>query len=73
MGPWDMIALIHGIEHFYSWEAPELLRQCWEILTPGGQLILVSTPTEGLNAFSDMWETGNPEAPDRQPDRMRFA
>lgn len=40
-GPWDIIALIHGIEHFYQWEAAELVRQCWEMLTPnGGQLIL---------------------------------
>jgi hypothetical protein len=36
----------------------------------GGQLILASTPTEGITGFSDLWETGNPEAPDRAPDRM---
>jgi predicted SAM-dependent methyltransferase len=39
-GPWDIIALIHGIEHFYRWEAPEVMRGCWELLSPGGQLIL---------------------------------
>ena len=40
MGPWDRIALIHGIEHFYRWNAVALVKQCREILVPGGQLIL---------------------------------
>lgn len=39
-------------------------------LGTGGQLILVSTPTEGLTAFADYWEAGNPDAPDRKRDRM---
>lgn len=38
-------------------------------LGTGGQLLLVSTPTEGLTSFADVWETGNPEAPDRKPNR----
>lgn len=38
--PWDMIALIHGIEHFYIWDAFQLVRECYELLAPGGQLIL---------------------------------
>lgn len=39
-------------------------------LGTGGQLLLVSTPSEGITIFSDYWETGNPEAPDRMPDRF---
>lgn len=36
----------------------------------GGQILLFSTPSEGITAFADMWETGNPEAPDRRRSRM---
>jgi hypothetical protein len=39
-------------------------------LGTGGQLLLISTPTEGITVFSDYWETGNPDAPDRMVDRM---
>ncbi len=39
-------------------------------LQTGGQLLLISTPTEGITIFSDYWEAGNPEAPDRAPGRM---
>lgn len=35
----------------------------------GGQVLLVSTPTDGITAFADYWETGNPDAPDRKRDR----
>lgn len=34
----------------------------------GGQLWIIGTSTEGLTAFADRWEEGNPEAPDRKPD-----
>lgn len=37
-------------------------------LSTGGQLFLISTPTEGINAFSDHWERGNPARVDRWPD-----
>jgi hypothetical protein len=33
---WDEIYLIHGIEHFYYWEATELIRNIYEALVPGG-------------------------------------
>ena len=36
----------------------------------GGQVVLVSTPTAGINLFADIWETGNPEAPDRRRNRI---
>jgi hypothetical protein len=39
-------------------------------LGTGGQLILVSTATEGMTAFADLWALGDPEAPDRWPGRM---
>jgi hypothetical protein len=31
---------------------------------------LVGTATEGLTAFADAWYEGDPEAPDRKPDKM---
>ncbi len=40
MGPWDMVALIHGIEHFEWWDAVELLKDINGILAPEGNLIL---------------------------------
>jgi len=36
-------------------------------LSTGGQLFLISTPTEGINVFSDIWEEGNPNNPLRKP------
>jgi len=36
-------------------------------LGTGGQLLLISTPTEGLTAFADLWYLGDPDAPDRRP------
>jgi hypothetical protein len=33
---WDEIYLIHGIEHFYYWEALELIRNIYDALAPGG-------------------------------------
>jgi hypothetical protein len=37
-------------------------------LSTGGQLWIIGTSTEGLTAFADRWEMGNPEAPDRKVD-----
>lgn len=36
-------------------------------LGTGGQLLLVSTPEEGLTEFADLWFEGDPEQPDRSP------
>lgn len=36
-------------------------------LSTGGPLHAISTPTEGVNAFADWWEEGNPKNPERQP------
>jgi hypothetical protein len=37
-------------------------------MSTGGQGWIIGTSTEGLTAFADRWEEGNPEAPDRKPD-----
>ena len=37
-------------------------------LSTGGQLFLIGTMTEGLTAFADKWQEGNPEAPDKKVD-----
>jgi len=34
-------------------------------LSTGGQLHFISTPTEGINDYADLWELGNPENPNR--------
>jgi len=39
-------------------------------LSTSGQLILISTPTEGITEFADLWATGDPASVDRDPDRM---
>ena len=39
-------------------------------LGTGGQLLLVSTPEEGLTEFSDVWYLGDPDSPDQQPRKM---
>jgi hypothetical protein len=39
-------------------------------LSTGGQLILIGTMTEGLTAFADKWQEGNPDAPDRKIDSV---
>lgn len=36
-------------------------------LSTGGPILYISTPTEGYNAFADLWEEGNPENPHRSP------
>jgi len=37
---WDEVDLIHGIEHFWLWDAAPLLRECHSVLRPGGLLVL---------------------------------
>jgi hypothetical protein len=39
-------------------------------LSTGGQLILIGTMTEGLTAYADKWQEGNPDAPDRKIDSI---
>ena len=37
---WDHIVLLHGIEHFYIWEAQQLVPEMYAALRPGGVLTL---------------------------------
>lgn len=37
---WQIIKAIHFWEHLYLWEARKLARECYEVLAPGGRLIL---------------------------------
>jgi hypothetical protein len=39
-------------------------------LSTGGQLVLIGTMTEGLTAFADKWQEGNPDAPDKKVDSI---
>jgi hypothetical protein len=39
-------------------------------LSTGGQLILIGTMTEGLTAYADKWQEGNPDAPDKKIDSI---
>ena len=39
-------------------------------LSTGGQLVLIGTMTEGLTAFADKWQEGNPDNPDRKIDSI---
>jgi hypothetical protein len=39
-------------------------------MSTGGQLILIGTMTEGLTHFSDKWDEGDPEAPDKKIDTI---
>jgi hypothetical protein len=41
-------------------------------LSTGGQLHFISTPTEGINDYADLWELGNPENSERDPQFMSF-
>lgn len=37
---WDVVELIHGIEHFWRWDAGPLLKAIHEVLRPCGVLVL---------------------------------
>lgn len=37
---WDVVELIHGIEHFWEWSVRPLLAAVHEVLKPGGLLVL---------------------------------
>jgi hypothetical protein len=66
---WHEIEMIHVIEHFYPWQADELLREIFDILQPGGLLVLeqpniaycarvllgLETPPAGASGQFDMW------------------
>ena len=37
---WDVIEMIHFIEHLFPWDASEVLKQVYECLSPGGTFVL---------------------------------
>jgi hypothetical protein len=39
-------------------------------MSTGGQLILIGTMTEGLTAFADKWQEGNPDNPEKKIDSI---
>ncbi|RMG09812.1 MAG: methyltransferase domain-containing protein [Planctomycetota bacterium] len=47
----DEILAVHVIEHFYAWEAPEVLSEWRRVLAPGGRLVL-----ECPNLLHAAWE-----------------
>lgn len=57
-----------GLERNLLWIVNNVLHL--RRLGTGGQMLLISTPEEGLTEFADLWEAGNPEAPDRQKGKM---
>lgn len=77
---WDYIEMIHFLEHLYVWDARKLLKECYEVLAPGGRLVIEcpdirycafvligqSAPPAGAAPGQfDMWGLyGNPEYED---------
>ena len=40
---WDVIELNHFLASLWAWEATELLKQIWQVLKPGGKVV-IETP-----------------------------
>ncbi len=60
MAPFDRIALIHGIEHFYPWDAFQLLVECRDMLAKDGILILEQPDLSKCNSKAE-WIFGDPD------------
>ena len=63
---------MNGISFDEAAFEPHLLQIYQEVLnlrrlSTGGQLHFIGTPTEGINDYADLWEMGNPDRPDRDP------
>lgn len=77
---WDHIEAIHFLEHLWLWEARQLLRECYEVLAPGGVLVIecpditfcarvligdIEPPAWAAPGQFDMWGLyGNPDYKD---------
>ena len=68
---------MHGISFDEAAFDPYLMTIYQEVLnlrrlSTGGQLHFISTPTEGINDYADLWELGNPDNPDKDPQFISF-
>jgi hypothetical protein len=57
-----------GFDPNLTWVVNEVLHM--RRLSTSGQLILISTPSESFQQFSDEWGKGDPDSPDRVPYHM---
>jgi predicted SAM-dependent methyltransferase len=65
-GPWDEILAVHLIEHLPRYDAVTLIKECYQALAPGGQLILEQPDI----AFCMRVFLGLEEAPDHYRERF---
>jgi hypothetical protein len=68
---------MNGISFDEAAFEPHLLMIYQEVLnlrrlSTGGPLHFIGTPTEGINDYSDLWELGNPENPERDDQFMSY-
>jgi hypothetical protein len=66
---------MHGVsmdECGFEPRLPFIINEVFQFrrLSTGGQLFLISTPSEGFTDFADEWEKGNPESPVRKASHM---
>ena len=68
---------MNGISFDEAAFEPHLLMIYQEVLnlrrlSTGGPLHFIGTPTEGINDYADLWEMGNPESPEKDPQFISF-
>jgi hypothetical protein len=68
---------MNGISFDEAAFEPHLMQIYQEVLnlrrlSTGGQLHFIGTPTEGINDYADLWEMGNPDRVDRDPQVFSF-
>lgn len=68
---------MNGISFDEAAFEPHLLMIYQEVLnlrrlSTGGPLHFIGTPTEGINDYSDLWEKGNPENPEKDEKFISF-
>ena len=59
-----------GFENNLSFILDEVLYN--RRLSTGGPIFLISTPSEGFVQFADEWQRGDPDDPQKEPDRISF-
>mgnify|MGYP003644878149 CR=1 FL=1 len=68
---------MNGISFDEAAFEPHLMQIYQEVLnlrrlSTGGQLHFIGTPTEGINDYADLWEMGNPNREDKDPQVFSF-